>query len=280
MEGVFIPRQDQANDAEVWEFVRMAGFGQLIAAGRGRDLPVVVPTQYVVARSGPPPDEDDHDGVPHGGQAAGLPDEGPGPGDDQTPDRRDGGGRDGGRPADDGLVLVHLARPNPIWAALAENPRCLLSVAGDWAYIPGGWKALGDEDPAYGIPTTYYAAAQLTCRARIIDEPAELLEILRAQLARFDTPATTGPGGLADPSVHTARLGGIRGLRLTVEGIRGKMKFGGNVDVEHRLGVARRLADRAGPGDAAARGHLLRRLPAAIPGQPSAHAVRPVSPTS
>jgi len=37
-----------------------------------------------------------------------------------------------------------------------------LSVAGDWAFIPGSWKAIGDEDPEYGIPTTYYAGPR--CR--------------------------------------------------------------------------------------------------------------------
>ena len=31
----------------------------------------------------------------------------------------------------------------------------VLSVAGDWAYIPPVWKAIADEDPRYGIPTTY-----------------------------------------------------------------------------------------------------------------------------
>src|SRR5579863_7890679 len=61
----------------------------------------------------------------------------------------------------DGLeVLVHFARPNPILDALRTNASALLSVAGDWAFIPSDWKALGDEDRTLGIPTTYYAAVQ------------------------------------------------------------------------------------------------------------------------
>ena len=63
-------------------------------------------------------------------------------------------------------VVLHLARPNPIWDALQENPRVLLSVAGDWAYIPAAWKAIGEEDPRMGVPTTYYGAVQLDCRRR------------------------------------------------------------------------------------------------------------------
>lgn len=58
-------------------------------------------------------------------------------------------------------VWLHLARPNPVFQALFENPNVVLSIAGDWAYIPDAWKAIGEEDPRSGIPTTYYAAVQL-----------------------------------------------------------------------------------------------------------------------
>ena len=92
-------------------FVETHPFGHLVAPGDGatRDLPVVVPTQFVL---------------------------------------------------EDLTVWLHLVRPNPIFAALAENPRVVLSIAGDWAFIPSAWKAVGEEDPLLGIPTTYYAAVQ------------------------------------------------------------------------------------------------------------------------
>ena len=212
---------DAGSDEESWGFVRTAGFGHLIAGGRDRDVPVVVPTQYVV-------DEQ------VGGQIG-----------DQV-----GGQESGQHPQ----VLLHLARPNPVWKAIQENPRVLLAVAGDWAYIPAQWKAVGDEDPGLGIPTTYYAAVQISARAEILDDPHAVLEVLRAQLA-----STQPEGGHADPSVHIRRLSGILGLRLTVDDVRGKFKYGGNVDGEHRLAVADRLRRRGGPGDEAARTHLLRR---------------------
>jgi transcriptional regulator len=205
---VFVPRPDAAlSDAECWDFVRAQGFGHLIAPGEGRDLPVVVPTQFVV-------------------------------------------------PSDDEVVL-HLAAPNPVWDALTERPRALLSVAGDWAYIPTAWKAIGDEDPRLGIPTTYYAAVQLECDAEIVDDDAGKLAILRTQLRTLQPDIDS-----ADPQAHAARLSGIHGLRLTVTGRRAKFKFGGNVDTEHRLAVAALLDRRGRAGDAAARTHLLRRLDA------------------
>jgi transcriptional regulator len=130
----------------------------------------------------------------------------------------------------------------------------LLAVAGDWAFIPTAWKAIDDEDPSLGIPTTYYAAAQLTCHATVVDDDEGKLAILRAQLAH------TQPGiAAADPVVHLRKLSGIRGLRLTIHDVTAKFKYGGNVDVEHRMAIADRLAHRGDPGDRAARIHLLRR---------------------
>jgi transcriptional regulator len=195
-----------SSEAEWTGFVRAQGFGHLVAAGRDRELPVVVPTQFTLI--------------------------------------------------DPSNVVLHLARPNPVWAALAENPAVVLSVAGDWAYVPAAWKAAGDEDPRLGVPTTYYAAVQLVADAVVVDDADAKVEILRAQLA------TTEPGsGAADPSEHARRLAGIRGLRLQVRDVRAKFKYGGNVDDEHRVVVADGLARRDGPGDAAALRHLQRRTP-------------------
>jgi transcriptional regulator len=198
---------DAALSEDEWvDFVRSQGFGHLVAAGRGRDVPVVVPTQFSLV--------------------------------------------------DPANVVLHLARPNPVWGALEENPTVVLSVAGDWAYVPAAWKAIGDEDPRLGIPTTYYAAAQLIATATVVDDLDGKVAILRTQLG------DTEPGSdVADPMEHARRLSGIRGLRLAVTDVRAKFKYGGNVDDAHRAEVARRLTERAGPGDGPALSHLRRRTP-------------------
>lgn len=195
---------DASTGEDEWrDFVVAQGFGHLVAVGRGRDVPIVVPTQFVL---------------------------------------------------DGDAVLLHLARPNPIWHAIDENPAVLLSVAGDWAYIPSAWKAIGEEDPLVGIPTTYYAAAQLVCDASLVDDAEGKLDILRRQLAAVQPDVE-----VADPSVHERKLSGIRGLRLAIREVNAKFKYGGNVDAKHRYAIAERLASRGGPGDAAARRHVLRR---------------------
>jgi transcriptional regulator len=112
---VLIRRHDEPlSDAEWRAFLADHDFGELIAPGVGRDLPIVVPAHFI------------YDG--------------------------------------DKTVLLHLAKPNPVWDALAERPRALLSVFGAYTYIPGHWNQ--DE---YGVPTSYYAAVQLACDAEVID---------------------------------------------------------------------------------------------------------------
>ena len=155
---------------------------------------------------------------------------------------------------DGDCVVLHLAAANPLLGALAENPVAVLSVAGDWAYIPGAWKAIGGEDPALGIPTTYYGAVQLTGPVTVLAHPDEVASVLRRQLGDLEPE-----GDLVDPSHHGAKLRAIRGLRLDIEQVRAKFKYGGNVDLPHREAVAGNLERRGGPGDAAAVAHLRRR---------------------
>jgi transcriptional regulator len=156
-------------------------------------------------------------------------------------------------------VWLHVVRANPVLGALAENPRVVLSVADDWAFIPSSWKVLDGEDPALGIPTTYYAAVQLVGSATVHDErtaPGSVAAILRRQLAAFQ-PDTE----VADPrEAHQARLSAILGIEIRVEQVTAKFKYGGNVDEAHRRAVVERLHARGGPGDEAAAGHVLRRL--------------------
>ena len=197
---------DRGGHDEWRAFLSAHPFGELVAGGRDRDVPIVVPTQFLL---------------------------------------------------DGDEIVLHLARPNPVWGAIEENDRVILSVSGDWSYIPSAWKAMGDEDPRLGIPTTYYAGVQLTGTARIVDEPEAVAAVLRQQLGAMQPEVD-----VADPTDHGVKLRAIRGLRIAVHEVRAKFKYGGNVDRDHRLAVAELLAQRDGPGDAAARAHLLRRLDA------------------
>jgi transcriptional regulator len=209
---VLVHPWDAPLDDDEWRsWLLRHDFGQLIAPGDGRDLPIVVPTHFL------------YDGAT--------------------------------------TIRLHLARPNPVWAALQERARALLTVVDDYTYVPSDWQAAPGTPPELGIPTSYYATVQLSCDVQVLDDAAETTEILRAQLAHFE-PA----GGYLEPDaaheLYRRRLPGIRGLVLTVTGVRAKFKYGGNKEAGHRQLLAEQLAERDGPADAAAREHLLRRLDA------------------
>lgn len=213
---MFIAPADATRGEEEWRhFVEAHPFGHLVAPGSPeRALPVVVPTQFVLASD---------------------------------------------------TVWLHLVRANPVFEALAEDPRVLLSVADDWAFIPSSWKVIADEDPALGIPTTYYGAVQLAGTATVHDErtsPGSVAAILRRQLAAFQPDVA-----VADPGeAHTTKLLSILGIEIRVERVSAKFKYGGNVDEAHRRAVVERLRQRGGQGDEAAARHTLRRLEG--PGDP------------
>ncbi|MGA3215297.1 MAG: FMN-binding negative transcriptional regulator [Acidimicrobiales bacterium] len=203
---MYIAKVDSGLGEDEWrDFVTAQGFGHLVAAGVARDVPVVVPTQFVL---------------------------------------------------DGDEVILHLVAKNPILGAIAEQPRVLMSVAGDWAFIPSPWKAVADEDPLLGIPTTYYAAVQLEGSATIVSDPAGIAAVLRRQLQVIQPDFE-----IADPlSAHETKLGTIRGVRIAIDKIRAKFKYGGNVDAAHRAAVIAGLELRAGLGDLAAARHTKRRL--------------------
>ncbi|ARF54070.1 FMN-binding negative transcriptional regulator [Streptomyces gilvosporeus] len=163
-------------------------------------------------------------------------------------------------------VITHLARPNPLWRALEEHPTVLLSVVDDYAFIPGLWQADVDEPPEHGVPTSFYAAVQLTCTAHVVDDPEAKAALLQRQLGHFQPEGGSAPVR-AGQAPYGRQLSGLRGLRLEVQEVRAKFKYAGKRSEAVQRRIAQRLAERNGPGDAAARGHQERRRAArsAIP---------------
>ncbi|WP_435134703.1 FMN-binding negative transcriptional regulator [Actinacidiphila sp. bgisy144] len=161
-------------------------------------------------------------------------------------------------PGPHGEVLLHLARPNPMWPALAAAPQVTLSVVDDHTFIPGPWHAVPGTPPEHGTPTSYYAAVQLTGTAHVLDDPQAKADLLERQLAHFQPDGGIAPVAPGQEPFGR-KLAGIRGVRIEVTRVRAKFKYGGNKPEEVQRRVTGLLADRAAPGDAAARAHQLRR---------------------
>ncbi len=156
-------------------------------------------------------------------------------------------------------IWLHLARPNPVWKALEQNRHVLFALVADYVYIEAGWNADGGLPPERGVPTSYYTAVQFRCTAEIVDDETGKLELLRRQLSRLEPSDSARVPPSEQIESDRRLLPGIRGLRLTIEEVLAKMKYGGNKDDEQRGRIAERLAERDGPRDVEARGHLLRR---------------------
>jgi transcriptional regulator len=155
---------------------------------------------------------------------------------------------------------VHLARPNPAWRAIEADPHVVLALAADYAYVEAAWNADPGTDPDLGVPTSYYTGIQLLCRGQIVDDPDQKAALLAEQLSHFEPADSTRRTPSTESESDRRQLPGIRGLRLHVEAVRAKMKYGGNKTAERRQQIADHLARRDGPADREARDHLLRRL--------------------
>ncbi|MEU8651850.1 FMN-binding negative transcriptional regulator [Streptomyces sp. NPDC048737] len=162
--------------------------------------------------------------------------------------------------ADRGEAVTHLARPNPLWAAMEADPEVVLSVVDDHVYVPGPWQAPPEGPAEHGTPTSFYTAVQLRCTAHPVDDPEAKADLLNRQMGHFQPEG--GSARVAVGEVPYGRpLSGIRGIRLEVTGVRAKFKYANHRPAETRERIAAGLAARGGPGDAAAREHLLRRGP-------------------
>ena len=164
-------------------------------------------------------------------------------------------------------LLVHLARPNPVWRAIEHDPNVVLTVTGDYAFVPGPWRAPAGTPPQDGVPTSYYTAVQFVCRAAVVDDPEAKAELLRRQLAHFQPDGDHAPVA-ADRPPYGRMLSGIRGLRLEVTDVRAKFKYDDHKPVEHRAAVADHLTTRARGLDLPTARHQRDRLNRRGPWQP------------
>lgn len=158
-------------------------------------------------------------------------------------------------------LLIHLARPNPIWPHLEVAAEVRMTVIGDYAYIPTYWRAEAGAPDEDGVPTSYYSAVQFTCRATVVDDPHGKVEILTAQLADFQPEGRHATVAVDEPP-YGRLLSGIRGARLAVLRVDAKFKYDDRKPVEHREQVIDRLGRRNQGLDSAAAAQQRRRLAA------------------
>ncbi|CRZ16801.1 FMN-binding negative transcriptional regulator [Mycolicibacterium neworleansense] len=158
-------------------------------------------------------------------------------------------------------LLLHLARPNPVWPHLEAAIEVRLSVIGDYAYIPTYWRAKAGGPDEDGVPTSYYSSVQFICRPTILDDAEGKARILAAQLADFQ-PEGRHANVAVGEDPYGRMLPGIRGIRLEVLRVDAKFKYDDANPVEHRERVIDNLEQRRHGLDTAAASQQRRRLDA------------------
>ncbi|MGS0684509.1 FMN-binding negative transcriptional regulator [Nakamurella sp. GG22] len=158
-----------------------------------------------------------------------------------------------------GDLLLHLARPNPVWPHLEAAAQVRLTMVGDYAYIPSYWRAKAGGPDEDGVPTSYYTSVQFVCRPTVVDDPQGKVDILTAQFADIQPEGRHATVAVAD-APYGRMLSGIRGIRLQVLRVDAKFKYDDHNPVEHRERVINNLHERGTGLDAGAAAQQRRRL--------------------
>lgn len=158
-----------------------------------------------------------------------------------------------------GELLLHLARPNPVWRHLEAAAEVRFALFGDYAYIPGYWRAEDPSRSSEGVPTSYYTSVQFVCCPKIVDDPQGKSDVLNAQLSDFQPEGRHAEAAVGVPP-YGRMLPGIRGVRLAVLRVEAKFKYDDDDPVETRERVNVELQRRGRPLDAAAAAAQRRRL--------------------
>jgi transcriptional regulator len=156
-------------------------------------------------------------------------------------------------------LLLHLARPNPVWPHLEAATEVRLAVIGDYAYIPTYWRAKAGGPDEDGVPTSYYSAVQFVCHPTIVDDPEGKAHILTTQLEDLQPEGRHAPVA-AGEDPYGRMLPGIRGIRLAVQRVEAKFKYDDANPIEHRQRVIGYLEERQYGLDAGAATQQRRRL--------------------
>ncbi|MER9296163.1 FMN-binding negative transcriptional regulator [Mesorhizobium sp. M0621] len=142
-----------------------------------------------------------------------------------------------------GRLRAHLARANPQWRLLADNPASpvLIVFQGSDAYVTPSWYETKRETGKV-VPTWNYAIVQVRGIVKVIDDQDWLAQQI-ADLTASQEGARQAPWAVTDapePFIQS-QIKGIIGLEIEISEIHGKWKVSQNRPVADRVGVAQGL---------------------------------------
>jgi transcriptional regulator len=141
-----------------------------------------------------------------------------------------------------GTLTAHLAAANPQAAALAASPQVLLVVQGPHGYVSPSWYTVHPS-----VPTWNYVALHVAGRARVLSEPARVLGVLEALVARYESGRERPWTMDLPPKYLEAMTRQIVAFEVEVTSIEGKLKLSQNRTPEERRRVIEGLIESGDP---------------------------------
>lgn len=132
-------------------------------------------------------------------------------------------------------LVLHLARANPHWRRLAEQPRARVLVQGAHGYVSPGWY----DEP--GVPTWNYEAVHLDGRIELVHDPDRLQRMLAQATERFEGARGGWSIDRIDAAKLRTKLAALVGAILHVDRVRAKQKLSQNRSAAERARIIEQL---------------------------------------
>ncbi|CAB4963005.1 unannotated protein [freshwater metagenome] len=156
-------------------------------------------------------------------------------------------------------ILIHLHKVNDALPLLESGARVSLSIVGDYAFIPGTWRAKDSSNLQDGVPTSYYAAVNFECEPSVVSDAHGIAAIIQEHMTEFQAD-----GSYAEVAPESTPYGPmfsiIRGVRLKILNVDAKFKYDDHKPVAFRESVIAKLRSRNSHLDAGASNQQSRRL--------------------
>jgi transcriptional regulator len=146
---------------------------------------------------------------------------------------------------DNGRLLGHLARPNPVATIERVQANALVIFSGDDAYISPNYYPSKHENPSV-VPTWNYETVQISGELTVHDDAAWTEWVVRRLTNEFEHDQTA-PWKVDDaPSDYLARMvRSIVGIEISINAMTMKRKLSQNRSAMDRRGVRENLRNRS-----------------------------------
>lgn len=129
------------------------------------------------------------------------------------------------------VIRGHVAKANPHWRHLEQQPHCLTIFHGPHAYVsPSNYTT------REVVPTWNYGAVHVYGNARVFSAPDELLGVLHELMHMFEPAYADQWAGLSE-TYRDRMLSHIVGFEITVTNLEAKFKLGQNRTKEEQANM-------------------------------------------